>query len=120
MRGSCTMRTNRDKRLLTALRLAMGSGLAAAMIAMPAANAAEEETAELERVQVTGSRITRQDIEGATPVTVYDREAIDISGEISVADFLRETTFNSFGSFRESSGSSAQSQATISLRGVGS
>lgn len=115
------MRTNRDKRLLTALRLAMGSGLAAAMIAMPAANAAEEdEAAELERVQVTGSRITRQDIEGATPVTVYDREAIDISGEISVADFLRETTFNSFGSFREVSGSSAQSQATLSLRGVGS
>ncbi|HEX7030522.1 MAG TPA: TonB-dependent receptor [Gammaproteobacteria bacterium] len=91
-------------------------------LAMPAVHAAEEEeeAAELEAVKVTGTRITRQALEGATPVSVYDRVELDISGEISVSDFLRETTFNSFGSFRETSGSSAQSQSTLSLRGVGS
>src|SRR5690606_8718859 len=62
----------------------------------------------------------RQALEGATPVSVYDRLELDISGEISVSDFLRDTTFNSFGSFRQTSGSSAQSQSTLSLRGVGS
>src|SRR5690606_32994891 len=121
MRGSCTMRTNRDKRLLTALRLAMGSGLAAALITMPAVSAAQEEdAAELERVQVTGSRISRLDIEGATPVVTISREDLDNSGFQSVADYLRSNAFNSFGSFRESSGNTWQGQATLNLRGLGS
>ncbi|HEX7048239.1 MAG TPA: TonB-dependent receptor [Gammaproteobacteria bacterium] len=100
------------------------AGLLAILVTMPLVHAAEEddddETTELEAIEVTGTRITRQALEGATPVSVYDRAELDISGEISVADFLRDTTFNSFGSFRETSGSSAQSQATLSLRGVGS
>ncbi|MEX0900911.1 MAG: TonB-dependent receptor [Gammaproteobacteria bacterium] len=71
------------------------------------------------RVEVTGSRIKRADIEGALPVTVIDRNQIELSGETSVADLLRNTTFNSFGSFRPASGSSAQSWAGLSLRGLG-
>ena len=47
-------------------------------------------------------------MEGAVPVTVIDREAIDLSGDISVADIVRNTTFNTTGSFRPQSGSSAQ------------
>ena len=42
-----------------------------------------------------------------------------IQGDISVADALRSSNLNSLGSFRESSGNSAQSNATIDLRGVG-
>lgn len=115
------MRTNRDMRLTRAIRLALGSGLAAAMAFGPVANAAEEEdAAELERVQVTGSRISRLDIEGATPVVTIDREDLDNSGFQSVADYLRSNAFNSFGSIREESGNTAQGQATISLRGLGS
>jgi iron complex outermembrane receptor protein len=79
-----------------------------------------DEAAELERIEVTGSRIKRADVEGALPVTVIDREDLELSGDVSVADYLRNTTFNSFGSFRPQSGSSAQSNATVSLRGVGS
>src|SRR5690606_19034820 len=67
----------------------------------------------------TGSRIQRADVEGALPITVIDRMDLELSGEISVADFLRTTTFNSFGSFRPQSGSSAQSFAEVSLRGLG-
>ncbi|MDX1443026.1 MAG: TonB-dependent receptor plug domain-containing protein, partial [Gammaproteobacteria bacterium] len=115
------MRTNRDKRLSNAVRLALGAGLAASLAMGPTAFAAEEEdSAELERVQVTGSRLSRLDLEGALPVTVIDREDIDLSGHISVADLLRGTTFNSAGSFRPQSGSSAQSFAGLSLRGLGS
>ena len=114
------MRTNRDKRLSTAIKLALGTSLAATMVVGPVANAAEEEAAELERVQVTGSRISRLDVEGATPVVTISREDLDQSGFQSVADFLRSNSFNSFGSFSESSGNTWQGQATLNLRGVGS
>ena len=79
----------------------------------------EQEATTLDRVQVTGSRISRADVEGALPVTVIDRQDIEMSGEVSVADLMRNATFNSFGSFRPQSGSSAQSLAEISLRGLG-
>ena len=74
----------------------------------------------LDRIEVTGSRLKRADIEGASPVIVIDRAQIDASGDISVADLLRDSTFASFGNFKPQSGSSAQSLATIDLRGVGS
>jgi len=103
-----------------AVKLALGAGMAAAMTA-PAAVAQDEEGArELDRVQVTGSRISRAQMEGATPVLTIDREDIDATGFQSIADVLRNTSFNVFGSFREDSGTTAQSQATLSLRGIGS
>ena len=74
----------------------------------------------LDRIEVTGSRIKRAEIEGALPVTVIDRATIDASGKVSVADLLRDATFSSFGNFRPQSGSSAQSVADIDLRGLGS
>ncbi|WP_297894729.1 TonB-dependent receptor plug domain-containing protein, partial [Shewanella sp.] len=43
-----------------------------------------------------------------------------VEGNFTVADALRNSNLNSFGSFSERSGSSAQSQATIDLRGAGS
>lgn len=85
-------------------------------------HAQEEDAAEaqLERIEVTGSRIKRTDVEAALPVTVIDREQIELSGQTSVSDLLRNTTFNSFGSYRPQSGSSDQATAQISLRGLGS
>jgi iron complex outermembrane recepter protein len=102
-----------------AVRFALTAGVAASVAQAPAAFGADDDAARLDRVEVTGSRIKRLDIEGPSPVTVITREDIEASGDISVADVLRESTFNSFGSFAESSGFTAQSQATISLRGVG-
>ena len=75
---------------------------------------------DLDRIEVTGSRIKRAAVEGAVPVTVIDRASIDASGDISVADLLRDSTFSSFGNFRPQSGSSAQGVADIDLRGLGS
>ena len=102
--------------------LAFGS-VAALAVAMPAfAQDAEDENGEsarMDTVEVTGSRIKRTDAEGSVPVTVIDRQQLELSGDVSVADYLRNTTFNSFGSFRPQSGSSAQSFASISLRGLG-
>jgi len=75
---------------------------------------------ELDRITVTGTRIRRTDVEGALPVTVIDREMIELSGESSLADFLRSLSFNSFGSYRTQSGSDDQGTAQINLRGLGS
>jgi iron complex outermembrane receptor protein len=85
-----------------------------------AATTDASKTKTLEKVEVTGSRIKRVDQEGPQPITILKRADLEVSGNISVADVLRSTTFNSFGSFQQTSGSTAQSQSTISLRGLGS
>ncbi len=103
-----------------AVRYALTAGVAASFAGVaPQAIAQDDDVAEQGLITVTGSRIQRVDIEGPSPVSVIDREDIEASGEISVAEVLRGSSFNQFGSFRQSSGSSAQSQATISLRGLG-
>ncbi len=111
-----------NNKLAKAVRLALVFGASATAGISANAFAAEEATAEeeVERIEVTGSRIKRTDLEGASPVTVMTAEDMKIEGNFSVADALRGSSFNSFGSFSERSGSSAQSQATINLRGAGS
>jgi iron complex outermembrane recepter protein len=94
-------------------------GLVSAPVFAQDEEAADDEGKTMERIEVTGSRIKRADVEGSLPITVIDRQDIDASGDTNVADFLRNTTFNSFGSFRPQSGSSAQSFAEVSLRGLG-
>ena len=105
-----------------AIRFALLAGAASTFAAVPAfaqEATTEDDAATLDTIEVTGSRVKRADIEGALPVTVISRQQIDASGDVSVAEFLRDTTFNSTGSFRPQSGSSAQSGAEISLRGLG-
>lgn len=99
--------------------LAFGSVAALSMAPAFAQDDESDDTAQMETVEVTGSRIKRTDAEGSVPITVIDRQQLELSGDVSVADYLRNTTFNSFGSFRPQSGSSAQSFAELSLRGLG-
>ncbi len=102
-----------------AVRYALTAGVAASFVGAPASALAQDDVAVQDKVTVTGSRIKRVDIEGPSAVTVINRDDIDASGDISVAEVLRGTSYNTFGSFRASSGSSAQSQGTVSLRGLG-
>ena len=74
---------------------------------------------EVERIRVTGSRIKRIDIEGLSPVLIIDRQEMEKTGYNSIADVLRDMTVNSFGSNRETSGSTAPGTASVSLRGLG-
>lgn len=107
------------KKSTSALRL--GVLQASVLLALsPAAFAqSSSDVSTLDKVEVTGSRIKRADIEGAAPVTVIDRATIDASGHVSVADLMRDSTFGSFGNLRPQSGSSAQAVSTIDLRGLG-
>jgi iron complex outermembrane receptor protein len=81
--------------------------------------AKDEDAKTLDKVTVTGSRIKRAEIEGALPVFVMDRQQIEASGDISVADLLRDSNFNSFGSYQTTSGSSWGGFTGISLGGLG-
>ena len=115
------MSYRKHKMMPRASVLCIGIGFALGPMAAVAQDAPGEggQATTLDRIEVTGSRIKRADIEGSLPITVIDRAEIDASGDISVADFLRNTTFNSFGSFRPRSGSATQSFAGVSMRGLG-
>ena len=95
----------------------------ALIITMPAMSQDDDEdAAELGAIEITGSRLKQTVIETARPVTVITREQIELSGFETVAQVLQNTPYNSFGSFRETSGY-ANGQAVvneISLRGLGS
>ncbi len=95
-----------------------GTGVAFAQDADDEQPSSQQATT-LDRLTVTGSRIKRADVEGALPVVVIDRAQLEASGEVSVADYLRDTTFNTFGSYQSTSGSSAGGYSEVSLRGLG-
>lgn len=82
-------------------------------------NQDEPKKEKVERIEVTGSLIKRVDVEGPKPVQTLDREALDRAGYNSVSDVLRDLSANSFGSTRESSGSTTAGIATVNLRGLG-
>jgi iron complex outermembrane receptor protein len=110
-----------DARFRLAVHAALLAGVSTVPVhAQDPAPAATEEATELEAVQVTGSRLSRADIEGALPIATITREDIDRSGFTSVGELLRNTTFNSMGAFRAQSGSSAQALVAVDLRGLGS
>ncbi|MFN5723814.1 MAG: TonB-dependent receptor plug domain-containing protein, partial [Betaproteobacteria bacterium] len=89
---------------------------------MPVASAQQNTTAQAsdQRIELTGSRLRRTETEGALPVTVIDRAAIEATGQTSVAELMREVTFASFGNNKPQSGSSAQALSDVDLRGLGS
>ena len=105
------------------LSVAVKSALSASAIGMASTAlpvwAEDEEPVMVEEMVVTGSRIKRAVDDEATPVTVIDAGDLQVSGYNSVADVLRNTTYNSFGSFRERSGSSFGQIALVDLRGLG-
>ena len=108
-----------NSKVAKAVRIAMMFGAGAAATISTQAFSAEDGAESVERIEVTGSRIKRTDLEASVPVAVIDRAAIDFSGQTSVSDLLRNTSFNAAGSYRPKSGSSLQGVAQINLRGLG-
>ena len=74
---------------------------------------------EMEHVVVTGTRIRHAETEGLLPVTVFDKAMIELSGETSLADFVRNLSFNTWGSSRSMTGTGDIGTAQVSLRGLG-
>ncbi len=115
------MKFNFEKKALSravgAIVAASAVGFTGSVFAEGADEAAEDET--IEQVIVTGSRIARAVQDNVAPITIISAAELDISGYTSVADVLRNTTYNTVGSFRERSGTSFGQIALIDLRGLG-
>ena len=79
-----------------------------------------QDSQQLQRVEVTGSRIKRIDTETPSPVQVITREQIDRSGAQSVTEILTRAPAANVGSFDENAVSSFTPGAgSASLRGLG-
>lgn len=113
-----TLKTTKLRDAITFALVAGVTSAAGTGVAFAQSNTQDATT--LDRIEVTGSRIKRSEIEGPSPVTVISRADIEVAGELSVADFLRNNVYNSYGSARESSGSASGSFSSFSMRGLGS
>ncbi|NMP33365.1 TonB-dependent receptor [Thalassotalea sp. M1531] len=109
-----------NNKLTRAVRLAIAAGAATTAMAMPTSVAFAEEAAEesVERIQVTGSRIKRQELTAVTPIIEVDAQEFAISGNLNVEQKLAElpSTLPSFG---PSSNNPGDGTATVNLRGLG-
>jgi len=84
------------------------------------AGAEEQETEEVERISVTGSKIKRADFEGVAPLTVITSVEIEASGLTSIADVLESSIANAGSSFNGDEASGYTTGASsVNLRGMG-
>src|SRR5258706_7324231 len=73
-----------------------------------------------ERIEISGSRITRTDAETSAPVQVISREDIEKSGLQTIADVIRSLPMDNNGSISSSFGAGfAAGASAVSLRGLG-
>ncbi len=102
-----------------ALYFALSFGLCGASLGTDAA-VQPEETVMLEKLEVTGSRIKRSDIEGASPVVVLDEDYIKRSGASTLSGLVKDVIYNTAGVLDESfTQGTAPGAAAIDLRGLG-
>ncbi|MBA2238525.1 MAG: Plug domain-containing protein, partial [Lysobacter sp.] len=96
---------------------AVGTGVAFAQDATPAP--AEQEATTLDRIQVTGSRIRRTDIETSQPVFTLSREDITSQGLTSVGDVIQNIT-TSGSTLNSTFNNGGNGETRVSLRNLGS
>ena len=104
--------------LSAAVKIALAVNAGAVMGGMPLLAAAEADT--IEEVVVTGSRIPRNDLNGPSPVSVYDSGAIARSGATSIGQFLREAPAIAGAGQTTAINNGGTGSQNISLRGLGS
>ncbi len=80
--------------------------ISAALFLAVASNAWAQDAAEnVQRVEITGSSIRRIEAEGALPVTVISRDAIDKTGASSVTELIQKLPAMTGGNFQQASSS---------------
>ncbi|WP_172439781.1 TonB-dependent receptor domain-containing protein [Pseudoalteromonas piscicida] len=110
-----------NNKLTKAVRLAIAFGGASAAVFTGNAIAEEEGAESVERIQVTGSRIKRTDIETTVPITSIGRSDIVQMGALNVADVLNQSPVTIAGSDQSNSAftTSGVGLNTTSLRNLG-
>jgi iron complex outermembrane receptor protein len=98
------------------------TALYSSMLAVLIPNAAfsAEDTQQVEKIEVTGSRILRQEFESASPIASFDESDLIASGVGSVDEFLKNIpSFTGFQMGGSTNNGSDQGQKKIDLRGLG-
>ncbi|WP_417439288.1 TonB-dependent receptor domain-containing protein [Idiomarina sp.] len=108
------MNSNTFRKSLTAIAVT-------ATLGFPALVAAQDSGADnVERIQVTGSRIKRTDMETASPITVFDSEAIESSGFTTMEKFVHNIPSMNGGYNGSNTNNGSGGYASANLRGLGS
>jgi outer membrane receptor protein involved in Fe transport len=112
-----------NSKVAKAIRLAMMFGAGAAAAISAPSFAAEEGAEEVERIEVTGSRIKRTQMEATSPIVSISETVIEITGANNVASFINELpaagvpgTTDTASNFR----TSTTGLSTVDLRNLGS
>lgn len=74
------------------LRNAIAIALVASCSAPAFAQTATDGTTNLDRIEITGSRIRQASVESAQPVVALNRAEIEKKGYVNVADILQDVT----------------------------
>jgi len=84
--------SNKRNPIYSGVHYALATGMAFGLgtVSVAYAQDQDEDKAELDRIEVTGSRIKRADIESASPVFVIQREEIERTGLTSVGELLQD------------------------------
>ena len=108
---------NRSK-AANAVSLAMMVGATTTVLSTPTF-AVEESAKSVERIEVTGSRIKRADMETASPVTVIDSSAILATGATSIDGVLQSMTSAGGAMTNPGINNGSGGNARVNLRGLG-
>lgn len=109
-----------NSKIAKSIRLALMLGAASTASVSTSAFSAEEGADEqVERIQVTGSRIKRSEFESSSPISVFDDKQIMASGVASVDEFLKDIpSFSGFQMGASTNNGSDTGQKKIDLRGL--
>ena len=104
----------------TTVAVALYGGALALVSPLSLQSAIAAEGEEPERIQVTGSRITRTDLETAVPITTISKDDILATGAINVADVLNKSPVSFVGQDQSTSAFTTGSVGlnTTQLRGL--
>ena len=115
--------TNSRNPLYQALQYALVPGamasFALASSTVFAQDSSDEESSTLERVQVTGSRLVRLDVEGANPVTVLDRDDIKRTGVTDLGELIQDLPMMSGSPTSSQQNNGGNGRVAVDLRGLG-
>lgn len=103
----------------SALSVALAMALTPALSVAAESNTTGTESAKMEKIEVTGSRIKRTDFEGVAPVTVISADDIANSGLSSISEILQASVANTGGSLNGESDGFTDSASSVNLRGMG-
>lgn len=108
-----------NNKLSKAVRLAIAFGAASATAFTASVNAQEEGIEKVERIEVTGSRIKRTDLETASPISVFTAQDLETAGFATLEKFVQSLPSVNGAAQGSNVNNGSNGSATVSLRGLG-